>query len=305
MIGLRLPASEDADRLFPLVYQTEVTKTIQWDGPASLEEYRHGMTERARRAQLGESHSFVIEEFDGTAPLGSGIPVGMVDIRPYDEETFRADIGLFVGLPYQGTGAGTIAVRCLVEYGFGHLGLEKIEAFVFVGNQASRRIFEKNGFLLEGTIRRATYKRGRYLDEWLLGITRQDYEASNYWIVHLCSQQSWLEAESHGSYRAPSLAEEGFIHASRPAQIEAVANAYYRGQTDLVLLWIDPARLQAELRWEAGISPQTGKPEEAQAGGQIFPHIYAPINLDAVLTVTDFKPDEAGFFRERPLPVNR
>jgi uncharacterized protein (DUF952 family)/RimJ/RimL family protein N-acetyltransferase len=304
MIRLRLPASEDADRMFPLVYQTEVTNTIQWDGPASLEEYRQGMVARARRAQRGESHSFVIEELDGIAPQGPGIPIGMLDIRPY-EESFRADIGLFVGLPYQGKGYGTTAVRCLVEYGFVHLGLEKIEAFIFVGNQASRRIFEKNGFLLEGTIRRATFKRGRYLDEWLMGITRQDFESSAAWIVHLCPLQSWLEAKSQGVYRAPSLADEGFIHASRPAQIEAVANAFYRGQIDLVLLWIDPTRLQAEIRWEAPVPPQTVNSQQTPADGQVFPHIDAPINLDAVLTVTNFKPDDDGFFRERPLPIDR
>jgi RimJ/RimL family protein N-acetyltransferase len=50
--------------------------------------------------------------------------------------------------------------------------LQKIEATVFAGNMASRRIFEKNGFSLEGTIRKAALKRGQLIDEWLLGIVR-------------------------------------------------------------------------------------------------------------------------------------
>lgn len=298
MIRLRPPAVEDADRMFPLVYHTEVTDTIQWDGPDSLEEYRQGMEKRVHRVQSGESHSWVIEELSAT---GSGVPIGMSDIRPYEEQ-FRADIGLFVGKPYQGRGYGSVTIRCLVEYGFTHLGLEKIEAFVFVGNLASRRIFEKNGFLLEGTIRRATYKRGRYLDDWLLGITRQDYQAATPWIVHLCRQTEWRAALSLGEYRAASLSSEGFIHASRPEQVAAVASAFYRGLPDLVLLWIDPARLRAEVRWEPGIPPQPG---DAPVNEQVFPHLYGSLNLDAVLTVTGFAPDGDGIFRERPQPMKR
>ena len=60
-------------------------------------------------------------------------------------------------------------MRLLARYAFDELGLAKLEATVFVGNVASRRIFEKNGFLLEGTIRRAVRKRGRFVDEWLFG----------------------------------------------------------------------------------------------------------------------------------------
>ena len=299
MIRLRSPAVEDADRLFPLVYHTEVTDTIQWDGPDSLEEYRQGMIKRVHRVQSGESHSWVIE---GPAVLGSWTPIGMTDIRPY-EKRFRADIGLFIGRPYQGLGYGSATIRCLVEYGFTYLGLEKLEAFVFVGNLASRRIFEKSGFLLEGTIRQATYKRGRYLDEWLLGITRQDYAAANAWIVHLCRRADWLAALNlQADYRAVSLTGEGFIHASRPEQVTAVASAFYRGQPDLVLLWIDPTRLRAEVRWEPGIPPQPG---DAPVSEQVFPHVYGPINLDAVLTVTGLAPDADGAFRGRPQPIHR
>jgi RimJ/RimL family protein N-acetyltransferase len=46
---------------------------------------------------------------------------------------------------------------------------------VFTNNPASRRIFEKNGFQVEGTIRLAINKRGQLLDEWLLGITKEEF----------------------------------------------------------------------------------------------------------------------------------
>ena len=83
---------------------------------------------------------------------------------------FRADIGLWVGEPFHGKGYGTAAIAQAVAYGFRALKLSKIEATCFVGNWPSRRSFEKNGFVLEGTIRRAVKKRGVLVDEWLLGI---------------------------------------------------------------------------------------------------------------------------------------
>jgi uncharacterized protein (DUF952 family) len=107
------------------------------------------------------------------------------------------------------------------------------------------------------------------------------------WIVHICSNQSWQQACIAGQYSAPSLETEGFIHCSRPDQILKVANHYYPARNDLVLLWIDPEILAAELRWE---------PVEAD----IFPHIYGPVNLEAVQSTTEFLPDSAGVFRNLP-----
>jgi RimJ/RimL family protein N-acetyltransferase len=46
---------------------------------------------------------------------------------------------------------------------------------VFTGNYPSRRAFEKNGFRLEGTVRRAVQKRGQLLDEWLLGLLPEEW----------------------------------------------------------------------------------------------------------------------------------
>jgi uncharacterized protein (DUF952 family) len=105
---------------------------------------------------------------------------------------------------------------------------------------------------------------------------------SNY-ILHISTRQAWGEAQQSGEYRAPSLETEGFIHCSSSGQILAVANRFYRGQTGLVLLWIDPEKVKAEIRWEA-------------ADGEEFPHIYGPLNLDAVLDARDFPPGPDGFF---------
>lgn len=280
MVELRPVLGADADILFPLVYQTRVADTLAWDGPASFEEFQQSLAEREVQTRLGQWHVFTIVEPQ------FGKLIGMTSIRP-DMQLFRGDIGLWLGEMYQGRGYGTQTVRKLVEYGFEHLGLEKIEACVFTGNWASRRIFEKNGFLLEGTIRSAIRKRGQAVDEWLFGLTLPEYTAWRGVILHLCPRTVWEKAKKEGVYQPASFELEGFIHCSRLEQILVVANRFYFGENDLLLLWVELERLQSEVRWE-------------YADGDNFPHIFGPINLDAISAVTPFIPEGDGRFQQFP-----
>jgi uncharacterized protein (DUF952 family) len=103
-------------------------------------------------------------------------------------------------------------------------------------------------------------------------------------IVHLCRCGEWDAALEAGEYQAASLQEVGFIHCSRPEQMLWVANRYFHGMDELALLWIDPHRVACEIRWET-------------ADGQVFPHIYGPLNLEAVVAVGELSPDPDGTFR--------
>jgi RimJ/RimL family protein N-acetyltransferase len=166
---LRSPRPDDAELLYPLLVGSPVLDTLLWDGPTSRDAYLATWRKSVEATERGDRFLFTIEDAEGQ-------PVGSADLRPMSgvggASPFRADLGLWIGLPHQGHGLGTRAVEELAAYGFQKLGLAKIEASVFVGNLASRRIFEKAGFSLEGTIRNAVSKRGRLLDEWIFGIVR-------------------------------------------------------------------------------------------------------------------------------------
>jgi uncharacterized protein (DUF952 family) len=110
-------------------------------------------------------------------------------------------------------------------------------------------------------------------------------------IYHITSLREWREAQQRGEYRAASLEMEGFIHCSTETQVLPVAEKYYRGRGRLLLLAIDPARLSSELRWEP---PSGGAPPPGVPAGEPFPHIYGPINLDAVVKVFDLEPNSDG-----------
>ncbi|MDZ8078123.1 MAG: DUF952 domain-containing protein [Nostoc sp. SerVER01] len=103
-------------------------------------------------------------------------------------------------------------------------------------------------------------------------------------ILHITQRQQWEKATKLGSYRADSLDSEGFIHCSRSTQIVKVANRFFNNQKELVLLFIDLEKVQAEIR-----------DEEAEIG-ELFPHIYGELNIDAVYKVIDFEAGEDGFF---------
>ncbi len=102
-------------------------------------------------------------------------------------------------------------------------------------------------------------------------------------LFHICDRADWQEAQRQGEYRAASLDTEGFIHCSTAGQVAATADRFYRGRHGLVLLVIDPACVRPEVRFEP-------------ADGSLFPHVYGPLNLDAVVDVREFEPGEDGTF---------
>lgn len=91
-------------------------------------------------------------------------------------------------------------------------------------------------------------------------------------IYHVVTALNWQQAVQQGFYEAPSLALEGFIHASRAEQVPGVLDRYYQGQENLLLLHIDENKLTAVLKFEL-----------APSVNETFPHIFGPLNHDAVV----------------------
>jgi len=113
-------------------------------------------------------------------------------------------------------------------------------------------------------------------------------------ILHITTRVEWDAARAAGSYRAPSLDVDGFIHCSTAAQATASASRYFRGRTDLVLLCIDEGRLAAEVRYEPPSAPLGAAPDPRAA--ERLPHVYGPIDLDAVIRVLPFPCEPDGAF---------
>jgi uncharacterized protein (DUF952 family) len=111
-------------------------------------------------------------------------------------------------------------------------------------------------------------------------------------LVHICGAAEWRSAQGEGELRPDSLASNGFVHLSTPEQVHLPANRLYAGRTDLVLLRIDPARLSSPVRWEPGV------PTDPAA--MVFPHLYGPLPVAAVISVTSYRPGADGRFAAVP-----
>jgi uncharacterized protein (DUF952 family) len=115
-------------------------------------------------------------------------------------------------------------------------------------------------------------------------------------LLHIAPLREWEEARSIGVYTPASLRTEGFIHLSSTSQVINVANAFYRDQPNLVLLVIDSDKLTSELKWEAPAHPATTADAPPPDPRSQFPHLYGPLNMDAVVRVLDFQPGPDGTF---------
>ena len=90
-------------------------------------------------------------------------------------------------------------------------------------------------------------------------------------IYKICPQALWREAESAGGFSgAPIDLADGYIHFSTAEQAQETADKHFVGQGDLLLVAVDADALGSALRYEPS------------RGGALFPHLYAPLNLDAV-----------------------
>ncbi len=96
------------------------------------------------------------------------------------------------------------------------------------------------------------------------------------WIYHITTVPAWQTAQRQDSYVHPSLETEGFMHCSYHDQVTETAQVHFKEQTELLLLRINPSRLKSELK------------SEVSRSGAAFPHLYGPLNLDAVEKVHPF-----------------
>ena len=107
-------------------------------------------------------------------------------------------------------------------------------------------------------------------------------------IYKICENALWREAERAGLFRgAPVDARDGFIHFSTAAQVRETAARHFAGAADLMLIAVEAAALGGALRWEVS------------RGGDLFPHLYGPLPLAAVLWA---KPLPLGGDRQHVFP---
>src|SRR5262245_41907976 len=105
-------------------------------------------------------------------------------------------------------------------------------------------------------------------------------------LYKVCTEAAYAEALAKGQFDgSPDDVRDGFIHLSALEQLKGTLDKHFAGQPDLLLLEVEPARLGDALKWEPS------------RGGALFPHLYAPLSLTAVLSLTRLELTDDGSHR--------
>jgi len=153
-----------AGSLYPLVKDTVVTDTLIWNGPTDLEEYRAGLREREQWVRDKKIYMFTIIDPD------TSVPVGSIDITPGEDNV--GELGLWIGEAFQGKGLGSKAINEITQYVFQNTDIVCVHGHIFIGNEASKRAFEKAGFIFSGIVKDRCHKNGVPKDAWRFTIEK-------------------------------------------------------------------------------------------------------------------------------------
>ena len=104
-------------------------------------------------------------------------------------------------------------------------------------------------------------------------------------ILHLIENEDWQKVKETEVYSPSSIKTEGFIHCSTFDQVEVIANLFFKESTSLKVLCIDTEKVHSKIVYE-----------DTENFGQLFPHLYGPLNLDSVTKVIELLRDQNGRF---------
>lgn len=102
-------------------------------------------------------------------------------------------------------------------------------------------------------------------------------------VYKICTTNEWAQLQNKKQFfGSPDDLRDGFIHLSASDQVARTAAKFFAGRTDLILLAVNPRRLADDLKWETS------------ASGSTYPHLYAPLSIDAVTSATPLALDTSG-----------
>ena len=105
------------------------------------------------------------------------VHIGNIGLHSIDWKNRRAYLGIVIGeKEYWGRGYGSDAIRALLGFAFGEVNLHRVYLTVYGYNERAIRCYEKCGFRHEGRLREARFSDGRYHDELMMGILREEFE---------------------------------------------------------------------------------------------------------------------------------
>ena len=163
---LRALKHDDLPHFVRWINDPETRRFMTMRYPLSMTE-EEGWWERFSTRQ--NDYVFAIEADEGTY-------IGNIGLHSVDLDNRRAVLGIIIGeKAYWGRGYGTDAICTMLDWAFGYLNLNRVSLTVYEYNERAIRCYEKSGFRHEGGMRQARYLDGKYYDELMMGILRNEF----------------------------------------------------------------------------------------------------------------------------------
>lgn len=167
---LRKITLNDAKDIFEYAKDEEVAKWVTWPAHKSIDDTIQFINSVLDDYKKNTHLCLVLERKEDKKVIGT---VGFVSFFIDHDKT---ELGYIVGAKYWGNGYATEAAKKLLEFGFNELGLHRIQANVFIPNEASKKVLKKLGMKFEGTLIQAFKKNGKYLDLESYAILKDNFE---------------------------------------------------------------------------------------------------------------------------------
>jgi ribosomal-protein-alanine N-acetyltransferase len=174
-LTLRELVPTDSAALLSMLSTEEVAKFIS-PPPTTERGFQNFITWTRRERQAGRQITF------GIVPDGCETAVGLVQVRSIAPNFAAAEWGFALGSPYWGTGLFLASARMTLDFAFRNTSVNRLEARAVVANSRGNGALRKLGAVSEGVLRGSMLKDGKYLDQIMWSIVRQDwYHAKAVW----------------------------------------------------------------------------------------------------------------------------
>lgn len=166
---LRRMLPTDAEDMYDYAHRSDVTRHLTWDPHPNLNYTKEYLAYISAHYAAGDFHDWAVVDRE------YGRMIGTCGFTRFHCESDCAEIGYVIHPAFWGRGIATEAVGEVIRFGFQRLDLNRIEAKFMEGNEASRRVMEKNGMKFEGILRQSMYIKGEYRNVGVCSILRNEY----------------------------------------------------------------------------------------------------------------------------------
>ena len=170
-VTLREVRDSDAEALLTMLTSEEVAEFIS-PLPRTIEGFSGFISEVHNERLLGNSFCY------GIVPDGYEDAMGLFQVRQLEPGFGSAEWGFAIGSPFWGSGVFLDGARAVIDFSFGIVGVHRLEARSISSNGRGNAALRKVGAMQEGILRRSFHRNGRYLDQILWSILKEDWRSA-------------------------------------------------------------------------------------------------------------------------------